>query len=81
MYAGAHNILTHESTQVIIRATDYRICNDYDWDYGHNVAILKLPTPITFNQFISAIPINLNPGRLLGKTLLIVKLNYFSYFY
>lgn len=62
-----HDITTQEETQVLVRGTDYYICEDYDWDYGYNVAIIKLSQPLEQNQYISPIPLNLNHGLLNGR--------------
>lgn len=73
VYAGAHDVTTHESTQVRVVASDYHICDKFDWDYGYNVAIVKLKEPLQFNDYISPIQINMNPGNLLGKLLCILQ--------
>lgn len=67
VYAGAHNIKTRESTQVRLNASRYHIYEHYDWDYGYNVAILKLSEPIEFNDYIAPIELNLSIEDLLGK--------------
>lgn len=67
IYAGSHNVKNHENTRLMVRSTQYHIYDHYDYDFGYNIAILKLSKPLAFNQYISGIPLNLNPGNLLGK--------------
>lgn len=67
VYAGVHNSTEIENTRVFMRSSDYHIYEDYDYEFDHNIAILKLSEPMPFNQYISAIALNLNPGHLHGK--------------
>lgn len=65
--AGAHDITIKESSQVRLNASSFHIHEDYDWSYENNLVIIKLWEPLEFNEFISPIEINWNPGELLGN--------------
>lgn len=64
--AGVHDITKSEPFKVLVKAYNIRIHDNFDYDYGNNVAIIKLPVHITFNNYISSIPLNLK-ANLRGK--------------
>lgn len=67
IYAGAHDITAEESTQLVVRGTDYRVPEEFDWNFAYNLAIIKLDEPLVFNEYIAPIEMNLNPDHLRGK--------------
>ncbi|XP_018016266.1 brachyurin-like [Hyalella azteca] len=54
--AGAHNIREAEPSQVTMTSTNLKVHEDYGPVFLRNdIAILKLPSPITFNEFIAPV--------------------------
>ncbi|XP_045139179.1 brachyurin-like [Portunus trituberculatus] len=52
---GAHNIREHEATQVSLTSTQFTVHENWDSHKMRNdIAVIKLPRPVTLNQYIVA---------------------------
>lgn len=65
--AGVHNIHEYEENSVEVRSTDFTVHERYDYDYGSNIAIIRLKEPLEFNNYVSSIEMNFVQSSFHGK--------------